>query len=548
MKKIKTITALMCMLLIVSSCKSEKNYFDDTYDKDTSISYDLLKYIAVTPSPSDKNYTFKNYEANKDYDSFRLVDCLGSELYYYDDYSTGNCYITRLGHEKEVSFKVNPNIVPSADGYAAEKRYPLTVFAVYGNDSKNELIFADCYGNVVERMDAYGKPDIYFGGEYYYEGYCYFFVQTDYAELYLKYIVTDGVYKITKITELDYELHDAFGSSASSSSRTDSLEPVYDREGDLFSHVLYKNGIYNIYDKDKKFINSVNLSSFGFDNSNSRSLRFEKKIYYFTYNLYYENEKEKSSESSYKCKCIEINLENGEVSFDDDFKYFIVDSTVYDYEEKYHYTAFHYYELNDKREKGSVLLCSIAKENLSFNNSFVYDGFEGIPYKLDKNTIICKFSDEYFAVTKNERKHLNGIVAVNFMSGDKIICVNSDHKYFICDKNNFLDYCQNPTEMYDRIFFNRYYGDFLKVTTSTKDNKYVCTINSVKLNLNMNYYSFLEYGLITNNEGVYLSNGTRIYQYPEELIKVFTIKDTTLFQVTLGDKVVYFFVDRLAAK
>ena len=46
MKKIKTITALMCMLMTISACGREKNHFGDTYDRDTTVSFDQLKDIA----------------------------------------------------------------------------------------------------------------------------------------------------------------------------------------------------------------------------------------------------------------------------------------------------------------------------------------------------------------------------------------------------------------------------------------------------------------------------------------------------------------------
>ena len=80
--KIKKITSLAILLLSVCSCSNEKDYFSDTYEINTTISFDQLLDIAVEPK-EDKtiNYTLKYTSLGSDYDSYELVSCLDSELY-----------------------------------------------------------------------------------------------------------------------------------------------------------------------------------------------------------------------------------------------------------------------------------------------------------------------------------------------------------------------------------------------------------------------------------------------------------------------------------
>ena len=80
--KIKKITSLAILLLSVCSCSNEKDYFSDTYEINTTISFDQLLDIAVEPKDGeDGNYTLKYSPLGSHYDSYERIDCLDSELY-----------------------------------------------------------------------------------------------------------------------------------------------------------------------------------------------------------------------------------------------------------------------------------------------------------------------------------------------------------------------------------------------------------------------------------------------------------------------------------
>ena len=431
--------------------------------------------------------------------------------------------------------------------------FPIAVIEEYINATDHQTVFVDCYGNALKRANIGGKKTITFENHFYRNDVDYLFISLLSSDnpinynFYFKYTGTSDGYSVSAIEEKEY--NDAFDIY----NGNQDLIPWYDRKGNIIAHIYRSNGIFYIYDKNQNFVNSFNYGSFSsYMSANSLFLEFEKKMYIFSYGEYYANVSEKSSKTSYKCACIEIDIVTGKVSYDDDFKYFIEDTDTIKYDNKYQYTCFTYYELNDKGERGDLLMCSIAKKCLSFENSFVYDGFNGKVYKVNRNSVIAQFSGIPYVCTKNERKVLYSNIAY-FVSGNKIIAGKVSASYsgkcFICDRNDFVENNKNPSVLYDYISGYRYFGDYITINSDSKTGEYKCTNNGITLDVDSAYFNFVDKGCIVNRGGIYLPNGEMILSSSRSLVGsvgiVLSINNFSIFEVNLNDSTtIYFSIEK----
>lgn len=549
MKRIKTITALMCMLMTISACGREKNHFGDTYDRDTTVSFDQLKDIAYDDSETEKNYTLKSYIPDSASSDFMSVSCAGSEMYVCYDNTLGDYYLRRVNHEKDVSYKVGTGVVSA--GYPISsisaipvlylQGYPIIIFGQNSNSGYDQVIYIDCFGNILKKVNVDTLKEINYDETFTRGETTYVSIRQDLSFYsYFKYSLKNKSYSVSNVEKTEFD-----NARSNLSNSLKDLVPVYDKEGEIFSYVIQNSDIVYVYDKDKKYLNSVYINAFGF--KDPVSFRFEKKLCFFESEIYYENQNEKSSKESYKCKCLEINLENGKVSYDDDFKYFINSAKDVEYEDKYQYTYIIYNELNDKREKDGVTLCSIAKENLSFNNSFVYDGFRGSVYKIDKDAVLCNFSGDYYLCTKDERKIMNNLSVKNILKNE-IIFNDSNGNYYICERSNFVDYIENPTDAYKMISTNSYFGEHIKVKEDPQTKALKVVGKGTNLEVDSSNLTLVNnYGLIVNTKGVYFSNGNVVCTFKSSTVEkvslIFTLRNWTLFRIGENAPYSYFFLE-----
>lgn len=556
MGKNKRIITGLCFLLTLCSCSGEKSYFEDTFKADTTISFDQLKDLAFEPIVEEQNYNLKYLVCDKDLASFTKVNCLGSELYICYN-KTDNDYVFKGLQLGDASYTLESDIVRSSNTssssinyrYVANSEFPIFVYGKRSNTGDTQIVYADCYGKTIKIVNTDEEKRVTLDRGFEYNHTVYFYAEEGYSDVqYFKYTYKDNKYIVSAIEEREYST--AYSLQRKIGQNHAELTPMYDKNGEIFSYVSLDGFTYYIYDKNEHYLNAVNLYSFGMSRSDVE-LRFEKKICYYHCDEYYENVNQKSSQRSYRCRCLEIDLSNGEVSYDDDFKYYICDSKTVTDKNKYQYTYFRYYELNDKKETKSVLMCSVAKENLSFDKAFVYDGFDGEVYKIDRNTCLAKFDGEYYICTKDDRKLLANISSLKFIPDNKVIFTNSEGKYCICGKSEFVEYSKNPSQVYEYVSPCKYFGDYLKVSVDTQTNVYKA-VNGGKTNiLNNAFFDLLSYGLVVNNGGILLPNGTFVYPLNSDNVvsisRLFSLNGTDLFDVLLDDDEVYFFLEKVPA-
>lgn len=562
--KIKKITSLAILLLSVCSCSNEKDYFSDTYEINTTISFDQLLDIAVEPKDGeDGNYTLKYSPLGSHYDSYERIDCLDSELYVCREIETDTFSLRRINKTEPIA----TNLIDFIIGTFAEQNsvyttgnittiynrfLPVVIYTYTDSASDYQLVVADCYGNTIKSESVSDNKRISFSEREYINGIYYFFIDIELDTLFFKYRVDDNEHiNVSIITEEEYD--DAAYSTSSTNQDSEKLNPMYDREGEIFAYTSQIGDVYNVYDKDKKFLNAVNLNSFGLRNYRVE-IALEKKVCFFRADTYTENEMTKSSKTTYKCSCLQIDLSNGEISYDDDFKYFLVGGSAIIIDNKYQYTCFTYYEINSKRELGNVLLASIAKENLSFNNSFVYDGFGMDAYLLDKKTVLCSFNGKSCICTKDKRKYFTDISGVEFIPNNKVLFRDKDDKHCVCDRSNFLSYVDSDftnnslVTKYDYISNHRFYGDYIKLTYDTSKERYYCN----NLPVDSKYVNFINYGLLITDFGINYFKGA-IYTATNDatilnVSYVFSLNDTILFKLDLSNgETQYFFIESVKA-
>ena len=556
MGKNRIIFSLICLSLAVCSCSGEKNYLKDARELKTTISFDQLQDIAIEPVNEDKNYNLKATNLGTTFNDFCKVECLGSVMYTCYDNSINHHKLFAVNDSKSISYTLQNNILTARDYNSnhtdlviTDDSYPIAIFEENINTTDHQTVFVDCYGNVLKRANIEGKKTIKYEKQYVDKDYTYFFISvlSSYSattyNFYFKYTKKDGKYIVSAMEAKE------FNDSLVSFNTGEILEPWFDRKGNIFAYTEASTGAFCIYDKNKNFVNSIYSDAFYYLNSaeDVATLKFEKKMYVFTGEEYYANVNEKSSKKSFKCTCLEVDIETGKVTYDDDFKYYIIDSNTVTYDNKYCYTYFTYFELNDKGEKGNKKMCSIAKECLSFENSFVYDGFAGEAFNVNRNAVVAQFGSFNYICTKNERRGI-GQGDIRFAPNNKIIygkySPSATGKCFICDRKEFVEYSKNPLVVYEYISWKKYYGDYLFISSDSISDTYKCTNNTTTLDVNSSFINYVDAGFIINNNGIFLPNGEMVFSSVGNpvlgLSREVAVNNVSIFGVHLYDSSVFY--------
>lgn len=439
-RKILKISMLCLSSIVLSGCsifggRSDKSA---TINYDSTISFSQLKDMAVSDNYTEqKNYRISGEVVDLNSGYFSVVRCLGSNLV---------TYSTIMGTELW-NFAEDENIAENLvnldfvydyyrfNGYVfADSTLPIVIYKSNDNSlPTNEVYVADCYGSFLTKLQLSENAQIYRSGSKTVGDTTGFKLtfnsgnnndnSTDY---YFSYLFDGETYDVKLINKEKYE-----NLSLLLDDNEDDLAPQYDGNGELIGYLSFSYGTINVYDSNRSFLNSVKLSSFGFEDL-YQTLRLEKQICFFKNDIYYENELEKGSEDTYKSKCLIINLIDGKVSYNGNYKYYVKSCYSASDEEQFKYAFVTFYELNNKGEKDDILKCVVLKDKLNFNKPFVYDGLTTYVYNINDSAVLARYDSGYYYITNTDRTLLNDITFVAFYENGDVLFKNKNDKYCQC--------------------------------------------------------------------------------------------------------------------
>ncbi len=258
---------------------------------------------------------------------------------------------------------------------------------------------------------------------------------------------------------------------------SDELTPLYDRKGKVYGYVLIHGREYDfdIFDKDKKFIASYNLSTYGFDDY----IILEKKVvlyknYVQTSEMLEEIYKDDIFNIKYNVTIYEIDLTNGKLTINEDYDYLILNNWVGD-EKSYDGTIVKYYELNDDRSIKGCLKYAYMTDKFSFNKSYYVDkdlsNYAILKLNDDAILLLDKYGNDEnkrysYIVTKKETKV---IPYYNIKICNDVVVIDNQ---FTCSLDDFID--GNFDNLQYRYYISKasYNGELIIIDHDEKNDKY----------------------------------------------------------------------------
>ena len=534
MKKLK-MGALFLGLMATLSLSACGDNYADSVDVPTTISYDTLSMIAEKPSYVSNDYSVKTNSFNID-SSITLINCYNSMLGV-----DSNGYLKKIETGTNVTSVTPSNSISDYSGKFSSKNryyysssYPIVLYTTY-DDSSTRLSIVDSNG-----YSVYSRS---FGTYYYIES-----ADSKYVDNYLLFTLTiSGTSGSSTEREVFYFIYDTsdilsgiryssaeeYANATSSSSVTttkiykDGLTPVYSNEKIISYYSVDKNSLVNIYNEYKEFVNSFNPTSFGIDIKNS--VRIGNNIFFYKNVEYYQSELEKGSEKKYKNKCLIVDLSNGKISYNDDFKYYIEYATQRSYDTKKEYALIKYYSLKEDRTLSNILMYSIMTDEIDFSNSFAYDGEINSVTKISSNYLIAKIDENYYLISKNSRTLLNGLTDFKFYEDGNIMYKNNqDNLYYYVSSSEFESKYKEIGTGFGYVSKDKYDGKNIGCKYDSSTYKYTYGTSNVK----SDYLTFINYGVIVCENDVYVvNNKVSTYGSEVKVSSVGTVVDTTKTKV-----------------
>ena len=539
---------LLCLMivfcvLLLTACESGavKN---EKVEVPSSISYSQIKELAIDYNGLDNyNYLIDGRTLSLDGD-VSVVRCLGSNLV---SYGSGPFSLMNFKTGEVITSKVNYTGLYSDYQFSsynyvyANSGLPIVIWSEYdSNYNVNRVFFSDPYGKVLNLLESGSSTSISYSSIKYLSDYTCFCIKDNYDNYYcFKYVLNDNEYKVQT---MDYAEFEAASNQANLTPEyEDGLIPQYDKKGNIYGYIHISDDIYYLYDSKKVFLNSVNISSYGFNDS--PSIELEKKLVFFKSETYYDNESNRSSKTSYKCKCLEIDCSNGNVYFNDDFKYFIVDVDEYDISNYSKYSCVKYCELNERRELDSILKCAILTDKLDFSDSFVYDGFEGDVYALESGKYLALFGEEYYLVSRENRTLLKG-VEIEAINNGRIIFTNQNSKYYMCDAKGFEEKIKDLSDGKTYISSVTYNGSLIVLDYSQEKDCYVKDLYEIQ----SKFLYLAKMGIYVEKDKIYIGNG-KIMDFSSSgtdlsiysIDGLYSLDGIRVYRVILSDGSYYYF-------
>lgn len=513
MKKLK-IGAFLLGLMATLSLSACGNDVAKSVEVPTTISYDTLEKMSLAPSSVSNNYSISVNSFNYD-SSITLINCYNSVLGY-----DSNGYLKNIETGYTVSNFIPSNYLYSYSGnfnsqnrYYYSSSYPVVLFTTY-TDSNAKLCIVDSNGNYLY-SDSFAS--------YYYiesantktvNGTLFFTLSitgnSNYNsvrnDFYFRYDASNNVRPVVEISANEYNNATTTSSSTYEQSvkYKDGLTPVYSKTESIIGYVYVdSNNLFNIYDTNKVFLNSINPTSFGIDNSNG--IRIGNYLFFYKNNEYYSNELDKGSEKKYKNKCLTVDLTTGKVSYNDDFKYYISDVTQRPNDEgtRNKYVMVKYYTLNEDRTLSNILMCSIMDEELDFSNSYAYDGEINSVTKINNNYLIARIDDNYYLISNSSRILLNGLTNFKFFKDGNIMYKNSqDNLYYYVSSNEIVSKYKSIGEGFGYVSVDKFDGKNIGCKYDKVASKYIYASSYIK----SDYLYYINSGIIVCENDVYVVN------------------------------------------
>lgn len=537
MKKVKIGALLLGLMATLSLSACGENDVANSVDVPTTISYDTLSMIAEKPSYVLNDYSVTTKSFNID-SSITLINCYNSMLGV-----DSNGYLKNIETGRAVTSVTPSNSINNYSGNFSSKNryyysssYPIVLYTTY-DDSSTRLSIVDSNG--------YSVYSGSFGTYYYIES-----ADSRYVDDYLLFTLTiSGTSGSSTEREVFYFKYDTsdilngiiyssaeeYANATSSSSVTptnmkiykDGLTPVYSNEKVIAYYSIDKNSLVNIYDENKEFVNSFNPTSFGIDSKNS--VRIGNCIFFYKNVEYYSSELEKGSEKKYKNKCLIVDLSNGKISYNDDFKYYIEYATQHSYDTKKEYALIKYYSLKEDRTLSNILMYSIMTDEIDFSNSFAYDGEINSVTKISSNYLIAKIDENYYLISRNSRTLLNGLTDFKFYEDGNIMYKNNqDNLYYYVSSSEFESKYKEIGTGFGYVSKDKYDGKNIGCKYDSSTYKYTYGTSNVK----SDYLTFINYGVIVCENDVYVVN-SKVSTYGSEVkvSSVGIVVDTTKTKV-----------------
>ena len=498
MKKIfKFLSLLFLLILFISITGCTKK------QRDNKISYSQLKRIANKEDVEILDYKISGSIANLDENLTvnDIIHCTGtnlalvknsSDVYSIINFIEGTTICANVSN-KSISTSYKYNSAKFMVYYASS---PIVIYQTQSGTSYTAH-FVDCYGNELMTENNGGTYSLYDFISKNFDDCTYCGIESSIGWSYFRSEYKDSKYTVEKITEDEYKNPSSKNHEETSSGYDDGLTPLYNSKGKV---VAYYNGdlegSFFLYDKKKKYLNNIAISSYGMEHG--IPLFLENNLYYFLNDEYYEKAIERSSEETYKCKCLEINLKTGKVKYNDDFKYYVIDADFYVEDDKYRFGYVLYCDLNKNGEKENIIRCAICDDKLSFKDSFVYDGIEiDEVYQLPNKAIVAFYNSGFYYITKNDKVYFNNAYLSSFTKDNELIYVNQNNKYYICKAKDIKESIKDLSNGHYYISSYTYNGESIKID-ETNDSK----------KMTANGHQFLADYLSSAKKGIYIDSNS----------------------------------------
>ena len=562
MKKILLCILIIICLFAIFSCGKK--------DSETNIpdpmGFSELEILAVDP-PTDeqKNYTITG-ELLKIEDinlSNTVVQCLGSNLISYKNEDKGTYTLKNIFTNRTIKSGITQNGIMisyyggfnSYGNVYASNEFPVAIFAEYDAlQRKNEVTYIDCYGKklrteTIDTIRYLGETTKKVIDDYTYV--CVNMSNEPNEPFCFRFSFKDDKYVVETIDFEEYEDIE-LATSVENNSVTeykDGLEPIYDGENEIIAY--YYGNLYGkivLYDEDKEYVTTFNPSSYGFG-SGYKTLRLEDKICLFQSEEYYEKAMEVGSKKTYKCKLLEFDLTNGNVEYDNDFKYFVDNCYTKVNDGKFCYAYILFRNLNEKGELSDISKCVILKDELSFDESFVYDRLPQTVYRIDKNSLLIYLDSQWYYVTKDNRVMLNGISILSFYKDGTVLYRNQDQKYYTCKLDSIKESIKSLDGGLTYISSHLYNGKLISYNYDETSEEYLMG----DLILKKGYINLATSGIYVTDNSIHIGDDL-IFSCDEdiEIKKVdwfTTIDNKRIYKITLStDEIRYFWFSSVEEK
>ena len=355
-------------------------------------------------------------------------------------------------------------------------------------------------------------------------------INTSFKTFYFKYTKSYS-YTVSPSNKYEYEV-----STYDTYVYDDGLKPFVNYDGITIAYIHENNGVLNIYDNYKKYLSTISVSSLGFDIDNYVLLN--KSILFYSNEEYYKNVNEKSSKTTYKCRCLEINLIDGSTYYNDDFKYFITSTIPMKQKDwnttKTISTMVNYYELNSLGEKTDIRKTIIVKDKLSFDSPSLAENITKV-IKLEASKLLLLQNGEYYIVTKDGRKQLNGISELSFIGQNEIIFKGQDDLYYIGKVTELETIATTIGNGNGYITKNKFEDSRLFCSYDKNSDTYTCN-GKVIMN---NFLEYLNQDVFVTTNGIYIGNTLVLSTTTDEqvisLSLLYASNSHMLYKVLLND-------------